>query len=251
MEETYRELVRRWKALRGRGDLRVREVACVNAPRTLLCVEMGDAALPTIALASGVHGDERAGPWASLELAESDLLDPRFAYRIWPCTNPSGYEAGTRDSADGIDVNRTFGSGGRSPEARAILTANRDRQFVLSLDLHEDCDATGFYCYEYGGGDIGRAVVAALEGEGFAIDPLAETLDLAGPITEEHCLRERGRIVPDASAESALIGGLSYSMAMAKRAARHALTFETPLAAEWDSRIAAHVAAVRAAIAAA
>ena len=68
------------------------------------------------------------------------------------------YAGGTRESADGVDVNRSFGRGGQSPEARAILTANRDRKFVLSIDLHEDCDADGFYCYEYGGGDIGRSV---------------------------------------------------------------------------------------------
>lgn len=251
MDETYRELVKRWKALRGRGDLRVREVACVNAPRTLLCVEMGDAALPTISLASGVHGDERAGPWALLELVERELLDPKFAYRMWPCMNPSGYEAGTRESADGIDVNRTFGRGGQSPEACAIVTANRDRRFALSIDLHEDCDASGFYCYEYGGGEIGRTVIGALDAAALPIDPLDATLELAGPVTDEHCARERGRIVPDVDAEGNLLGGLSYSMALARRAARHALTFETPSRATWAQRLALHVTAVRAAIRAA
>jgi predicted deacylase len=252
MDETYRALAARWKALRGgESGLRVREVACVNAPRTLLCVEIGDAAQPSIALASGVHGDERAGPWALLELVESRSLDPRFAYRIWPCTNPSGYAAGTRCSIDGVDVNRTFGRGGQSPEAKAILTANRDRAFALSLDLHEDGDAVGFYCYEYGEGEIGSAVVAALDAAGAPIDPLEETLELAGPLRDEHCRRERGRIVPDPAAEAALVGGLSYTMAMARRAARHALTFETPATAPWQLRIRTHVAAVRAAIAAA
>ncbi|HVA33987.1 MAG TPA: hypothetical protein VNG31_07540, partial [Candidatus Baltobacteraceae bacterium] len=57
---TYRELAARWKALRV-GGVRVREVACVDAPRTLLCAELGDADRPCIALSAGVHGDEPAG----------------------------------------------------------------------------------------------------------------------------------------------------------------------------------------------
>jgi hypothetical protein len=249
MNGTYRELQERWKRLRGRASVSVREVACVGAPRTLLCVELGDQTRPAIAIAAGVHGDEPAGPWALLELAESMALDPAFAYRLWPCTNPTGFDAGTRESVDGIDINRTFGRGGQSPEARAIITANRDRKFVLSLDLHEDADALGFYCYEYGGGAIGRAVIASLDGAGLPIDPLVETFALAGPLREEHCDHERGRISADHRAEAALLGGLSYSLAIARNTARYALTFETPRGIAWETRLAMHRQAARAAIA--
>ena len=230
-EGTYRDFAQRWKALRASHGVTVREVAGVGAPRTLLCVELGDVQSPSIALSAGVHGDEPAGPWALLEIVERGDLDERFAYRIWPCTNPSGYEAGTRESADGLDMNRTFGRGGQSPEARAIVTANRDRKFALSIDLHEDDDATGFYCYEYGGGSIGLDVLAALDEAGYPIDPL-------------------GRVTPDSAAEAAMLGGLSYSLAVARNAARHTLTFETPLRAPWEDRLAMHRTAVRAAVAA-
>lgn len=246
----YHDLTERWKALRGYRDVRVREVACVNARRTLLCAEAGDSALPTVALAAAVHGDEPAGALALLELVAADGLDPRYCYRIWPCLNPSGYDAGTRASIDGIDVNRTFDRGGRSPEAKAVLTANRDRGFLLSLDLHEDADALGFYCYEYGGGVLGRAAIAALDARALAVDPLEATFDTAGPIRDEHCRRERGRIVPDLTAEAALIGGWSYSIAMARRAARYALTLETPARRPFEERVAMHRHAVAAAIAA-
>ena len=245
---TYDDLAAAWRALRPRG-VRVREVACVGAPRTLLCAELGDHVSPTIAIAAGVHGDEPAGPWALLELVERGGLDPAFTYRLWPCTNPTGFNAGGRNSVEGVDVNRTFGRGGQSPEARAIVTANRDRKFVLSLDLHEDADACGFYCYEYGGGEIGRAVVAALDREGLAVDPLEETFDAAGPLRDEHCMRERGRISADHREEAALLGGLSYSLLMARNAARHALTFETPRTFPWKTRLQMHRIATRAAIA--
>jgi murein peptide amidase A len=244
----YAKLVDRWKALRGRGDVRVREVACVNAPRTLLCVEAGEHTRPLIALSAGVHGDEPAGPYALLDLVENERLDMRFSYRIWPCMNPSGFDAGTRENVDGVDVNRTFGRGGGSPESRAILTANRDLKFALSIDLHEDCDAEGFYCYEYGGAALGLAVIAALEEAGFPIETL-EKLDLGGPLLDSVIHRERGRVTADHFEEASVLEGLSYSLVIARNAARHALTFETPAARPLDERIAAHVRAVSVAIA--
>jgi murein peptide amidase A len=246
--DPYRELERRWRRLCASGTFRLREVACPNAC-SLLCVESGDPSLPTVAIAAGVHGDEPAGPWALLALAESRSLDPRFAYRIWPCTNPNGLRMGTRTNADGVDVNRAFSAGGESAEAKAILDANRDRVFLLSLDLHEDCDASGFYCYEYGGGTIGFDVIAALEKNGFPIDPLDGTFEVLGPLDGVECTRERGRIAADRVQEAGLLDGLSYSLAIAAYA-RHTLTFETPSSAAWETRLAMHGAAVRAAIAA-
>jgi murein peptide amidase A len=181
-----------------------------------------------VLLAAGVHGDEPAGPHALLELAENDLLDPRFSYRIWPCTNPTGYDAGTRESIDGCDINRTFGRGGGSPEAKAIVIANRDRKFVLALDLHEDDEATGFYLYEYGD-DRGRAVVEAVRASGMPVD-------------------SRGHLRPDPVAEAEEIGGLSLSLLLSRNAARRVMTLETPSTHDFAERIAAHVLAVRTAL---
>lgn len=245
---TYRELEARWKALSAIRGLRVGEVPCDSSGRRLLFVELGDGgARRTASIAAGVHGDELAGAWALLDLVETNALDPRCAYRIWPCTNPTGFTAGSRASADGVDVNRTFDGRGHSPEARAVLGLSRPLP-ELSIDLHEDCDAEGFYCYEYGGGEIGRRVVEELESHGFPIDPLDVTFGLAGPLDDAHCVREPGRVVADALREAALLGGVSYSLAMARAGAAHALTFETPLRMPWESRIAMHVAAVRRAI---
>lgn len=219
----YEALERRWKALRGKG-IAVREVACAGAPRTLLCAETGETGAPLITIAAGVHGDEPAGVYALAALVENGLLDSRFAYRLWPCTNPTGFAAGTRASAEGCDVNRTFGRGGGSPEARAILTANRDRRFELAIDLHEDDEASAFYCYEYGAGGIGAAAVAAAGGT---------TL-----------------LAPDPAEEARLIGGFSLSLLLARRAARRALTLESAASEPIDRRIARHVAAVQAGVAA-
>lgn len=245
--KSYDDLEARWKALRRTREIAVREVACVGAPRTLLCAEMGPHTAPQIALAGGVHGDEPAGPWALLTLVESAGLDERYAYRIWACTNPSGYRAGTRANAEGLDINRNFGRGGQTPEARAIITANRDRKFPLSLDLHEDCDAEGFYCYEYGEGDIGRCVIEAVRAHGFPVQDLTRC-DLGAPF--ENPELDDGVVRPHRTAEGEAIGGLSYTMLIARHAARRALTFETPVRLPWDTRLMIHRIAVKAAIAA-
>ena len=225
-EPTYQDIARRWKALRAR-DVRVREVACVGAPRTLLCAEYGDHTLPAIDIAAGVHGDEPAGPHALLALVENDDLDPRFSYRMWVCTNPTGYDARTRESEDGVDVIGTFGRGGSSPESKAIITANRDLKFELTIDLHEDDESSGFYCYEYGGAGIGRGLVDMLAGNGTPIDP-------------------RDVLTPDPDAEAERIGGRTLTQLLMRNAARLGLTLETPSAVlPFELRVATHVAAVK------
>ncbi len=244
---SYDDLQAGWKAMRGSGNVSVREVACEGVARTLLCAEIGSNTAPVIALAAGVHGDEPAGPWALLSLVEQNDLDASYSYRAWACTNPSGYRAGTRQSAEGVDLNRTFGRGGQSPEARAIITSNRDRKFVLSFDLHEDYEAEGFYCYEYGNGALGRAVIAAVRERGFPIQDLTRC-DLGAPYGEPEL--DDGVVRPSAASEIESIGGLSYTMAIVRHAAKRALTLETPTRLPWEERIAIHRVAVKAAIAA-
>jgi len=252
---SYEDLVAAWKALRGRGDVALREVACAGASRTLLCADLvSDPRAPLVALAAGVHGDEPAAPWALLSIVRDGLLDAACGYRIWPCTNPSGYVRGTRENVDGHDVNRSFSRGGTTPESRAILTSNRDRSFVLSLDLHEDFEADGFYCYEpvvEGCAPYGAHVLRAIDDAGYPVQELHEAFDL-GYDGAAHDVRtlERGRVLPDTAAEMRRhAGAWPYNISLLRRAARRALTFETPRRCSWNDRVAMHRIAVTAALA--
>lgn len=209
---TYHDLVERWKRLRARG-MSVREVACVGAARTLLCVDLGDVAAPQIHISAGVHGDEPAGVLALLELLENDGLPRRFTYRLWPCLNPSGFDAGTRTNDCGIDINRTFGRGGGSPEAKAVVMANRDRKFSLALDLHEDDECPSPYAYTYGARTL---------------------LDGDIPVLE-----------PDPEREAAELGGLSLTLLLVRNATSRAVTLESCATKELGGRVAWHVNTVR------
>lgn len=242
----YDDLVREWRALRPLG-VRVREIACVGAPRTLLIAELGDATAPTVAISAGVHGDEPAAPWALLSVVRDGLLDTRFAYRIWPCLNPSGYMAGTRANADGHDVNRSFSRGGTTPEARAVLTANRDRRFVLALDMHEDFEASGCYVYEPlrpgFAPKFSPRIVQALDDAGIPNQDLRGGYDLglpAGLDSEAMYRLERGAVLVDYEAEMRAFEGLPGSLAAMYRGTPAAMTFESPRPRPWAERIAAH-----------
>ncbi len=249
----YADLTAAWKALRGRTGFTIREVACAGAARTLIAADFAKPGAPRIALSAGVHGDEPAAPWALLSLVRDGLLDRRFSYRIWACTNPSGYAA-TRENAEGADVNRSFSRGGTTAESRAIITANRDLRFALSIDLHEDFEARGFYLYENLRGRepfFSAAVLRAIEAAGFELEDLEAGFDDAYPLEAGDARRcERGSILtfyPESLAH--FKDGLPYSLYLVRsNTADHALTFETPRARPWDERIAMHRVAATAAI---
>jgi protein MpaA len=245
----YEDVAAAWRALRPRTGVRIREVACVGAPRTLLLGELGDPRLPVVTISAGIHGDEPAGVWALYSLVADGLLDPRYGYRLWPCFNPTGFEAGTRANAEGTDVNRSFGRGGTSPEAKAILTANRDRMFALSIDLHEDHEAAGFYLYETARsgrpGAYAGAVTGGLSAAGFPLQPLDPGYELGPPGSEVAHTRTQGAVVVDAPRETPFFGGaLPLGLVLVRRAVPCALTFETPRARPAAERIAMHRVAV-------
>jgi hypothetical protein len=211
--------------------------------------ELGDPRRPVVSIGAGVHGDEPAGAWALLSLVRDRLLDPRFAYRLWPCTNPTGFAAGTRASAEGTDVNRSFGRGGTSPEAKAILTANRDRRFALTIDLHEDHEAAGFYLYETAASGrrsrFAGPLVAAVAAAGFPVQRFTAGFELGPPGSESAQTRSLGAVVVDAVREAPYFGrDLPLGIAMVRRAAACALTFETPRSRSPEERIAMHRVAV-------
>ena len=206
-------------------------------------------------MTAGVHGDEPAGPWALYSIVESGLLDTRFAYRIWPCTNPSGNRVGTRTNAEGKDVNRSFSLEVQTPESRAIMAETAGRRYAVALDLHEDFEADGFYCYEPvidGAAPLSRAILQAIEAAGFPLQTLDHLFDLGYPRDPEKAAQmrtlERGRVLVNAAAEIRHFVGLPLSLYLLSSAAQRYVTMETPRRRAWEDRIAMHRIAVVAAL---
>lgn len=103
---------------------------------------------PRIYVSAGIHGDEPAPPAALLELLASSAFDTRANWFLVPMLNPTGFFHGTRENADGLDLNRDYHAP-RSAEIAAHLSwLQWQPRFDLALCLHEDWEATGFYLYE-------------------------------------------------------------------------------------------------------
>ena len=137
-----------------------------------------------------------------------------------------------------------------------MITANRDRKFVLSIDLHEDFEADGFYCYEpviERSAPFGTAMLQALEFAGFPLQTLDHLFDLGYPSDPERAAKlrtlERGRVLVNAAAETRHFKGLPLSLFMLRGATRRYITLETPRRLAWEDRIAMHRVAVAAALA--
>jgi hypothetical protein len=99
-------------------------------------------------ISSGMHGDEPAGPLALLRLFEEDEWPNDISLFVVPCLNPGGFVRNTRENEHGIDLNRDYRSQ-KAPRVQAHIRWLKERpRFDLTLLLHEDWEANGFYLYE-------------------------------------------------------------------------------------------------------
>lgn len=95
--------------------------------------------LPRVLVTAGVHGNEPAGVLAAIELLTlTGDLAGKCAIDVVPCMNPSGYEAGTRNNADGLDVNRGFTRFVEVQESLVLMdSVIATTAYDLTIDLHE------------------------------------------------------------------------------------------------------------------
>jgi murein peptide amidase A len=101
-----------------------------------------------IYISAGIHGDEPAGPLATLRLLQENNWPPDAEIWLLPCLNPDGFILNTRGNADGIDLNRDYRHLESGEVTAHIRWLERQSKFDLTLCLHEDWESHGFYVYE-------------------------------------------------------------------------------------------------------
>jgi len=197
---------------------------------------------PRIYLSAGIHGDEPAGPLALLELVRSGAFGPRAHWLLCPALNPTGLAAGTRGNADGEDLNRDYWVRKTREVGSHVAWLHETGLPERFLSLHEDWETTGFYFYEINCGtdrpERAKAIFEAVS-PWFPPEP--------SPLIDDHEIREPGWIYH--AAEADLPDHWPEAIFLAKSGCGLSFTFETPSGAPLAARVAAHVAAVKAALA--
>lgn len=231
----YVLLIRRWRAVARAASLRLRLLASAGKLPVYFLRTTTAADMRSIYLSAGIHGDESAGPAALLAWAEKNAWQLRsHPFLIFPCLNPWGLMNNSRYDADGCDLNRTFAD--KSPptpvrELKRLIDADR---FALSLTLHEDYDANGFYVYEvmrrapFWGERILQKVRPLI-----AIDsrPNIDRRRARAGLVRREYKPERFPAMPE-------------SIYLHRRHSYRTFTTETPSEFALEARIAAHVAAI-------
>lgn len=183
-----------------------------------------------VLITGGMHGDEPAGVEAVLQFLTRDNTTflKNFSFVIIPCINPYGYVHGTRETRDGIDINRSFETDD-IVEVTIVKKVLGQTQFSLAIDFHEDYDATGFYLYE------------GTRDEKYIGPDLATTAKAVGPIDPE----DPGEDAPDLAEGVYKVANAWGTQGLAPYLlhfhSEHVIISETPTVWHLDQRVALHL----------
>jgi hypothetical protein len=107
-----------------------------------------------IGVFAAIHGDEPAGALAACEFLKLVSKEPSLAQNfllfVYPICNPAGFEANTRHSCCGKDLNREFWRNSCEPEVRILEQELKARHFQGIVQLHADDTSDGVYGFVRG-----------------------------------------------------------------------------------------------------
>jgi protein MpaA len=189
-------------------------------------------------IGAGIHGDEPSGPTALVQLLRENQW-PDVNLWLVPCVNPTGYRLNTRENKAGIDLNRNY----REPTALEVIShiewLNRQPRFDLSLQLHEDWEANGFYLYELNPENRPSLANSILE----AVRSLCP-IERADRVDDFVCNAGiiRPQVIPEKRSQWA------EAVYLIANKTRQSYTLETPSDFALPLRVRAHVVALREAL---
>ena len=198
---------------------------------------------PNVLVTAGIHGEEPASVEAALRWLEGrEWKRWRVNWLVLPCINPYGWERDQRHNAQRRDLNRQFRGHSDCPEVKVVKRLVTGRHFQLTVDLHEDVDASGYYLYElrrtppYIGERIVKAVgkVIHINGDKVIDGRRATGAGLIRRAADFNSLRRRRR------------WPMAYHLFF--HCTDHILGSETPVHCPLERRVRAHAVALRTAL---
>lgn len=145
---TPSDLVARFESAARAAKFRVERFGSVAGLPLLALTKRAPGPRPRLYFSAGIHGDEPAGPLALLDLLEAGAFDSRAHWLLCPLLNPTGFLRGTRENADGVDLNRDYKHLVSSEIRAHVRWLQRQPNFDFTICLHEDWESQGFYLYE-------------------------------------------------------------------------------------------------------
>lgn len=205
-------------------------------PRFALRGPAGGGDLIRLGIFAGIHGDEPAGVLAVLAFIQDLLARPEamtgYELLLYPLSNPSGFEDGTRHSRSGADLNREFWRGSLEPEIYLLERELGVHQFHGLVALHADDTSDGAYAFVRG----------ATLTEALALPALAAA--------SRHLPLATRPVIDGFAAERGIIRGDCYQGVLSDPRELHPvpfeIIFETPGLADEEAQVEATVAALHA-----
>ena len=195
-----------------------------------------------VLISAGIHGDEPSGVETICALIENDILinyTDDWEIILLPCLNPYGYERGMRENHEGIDLNRSFRN--ESPPQEVVFAQSIfDKEFDLTIELHEDDESKGYYLYQKGDhledDVLGPQIIHTVK----KIIPINDDSEIDGHIS-------KAGIVTTVEDYKTMDWWPMTLFSISKNS-RRCFTLESPTALPLEKRVAAHISAVEMAL---
>lgn len=188
---------------------------------------------PLVYLSAGIHGDEPAGPLALLELMREGAFVDDLSWAVVPMLNPDGLNAGIRENATGVDLNRDYLLQ-ETVEVRGHVGWLESMPVPdVFVSLHEDWEPGGFYLYEIRHGEEQSEVTLGVLEEARGVFPLE-----SGPRIDGHEVREAGWIFHGVDPDEP--EGWPEAIFLSHRGCPLSYTLETPSRAPLEERVMCH-----------
>ncbi len=150
----YREFVKELKDICSKRGFLLEEIGFYNSRKNypLYKVTLNPDAQRAICFSCGIHGEEVAGPYASLKfLNRADTEKFRNTkVVIFPLISPVAFNNGKRHSADSEDANGLFCRQKLTGVNRIVYNSIKNEKLLFFNAFHEDINEDRFYLFNHG-----------------------------------------------------------------------------------------------------